>query len=104
LEAPARILQKDYAMDYSKIDAPLGEALAESAAKNESNLLVFIHADRDLSQVEPAELHPLGVDPNIMKGRIATATLSASAVEKLSHLPWVRSIKLSQKLRPLGDD
>jgi hypothetical protein len=90
-------------MDYSKIDAPLGEALAESAAKNEPNLLVFVHADRDLSQVEAAELQPLGVDQKSMKGRIATATLSPTAVDKLSHLPWVRSIKLSQKLRPLGN-
>jgi hypothetical protein len=88
-------------VDYSKIDASLGEALAESTAKDDPNLTVFIHANRDLNQAEAAELGPLGVDQ--MKGQIATATLSPTAIDKLSHKPWVRSIKLSQKRRPLGN-
>jgi hypothetical protein len=91
-------------MDYSKIDAPLGEALAERSAKDEPDLTVFIQADRDLSKKEAIELKALGVDHDAAQGRIITATVSPTTVDKLSHKPWVQTIKLSQKRRPLGRD
>jgi hypothetical protein len=90
-------------MDYSKIDAPLSEALSESPAKDKSQLLVFIHTNRDLNQEEAAELHSLGVTGSAQQ-RIVTAKLSPTNVDELSHKPWIRSIKLSQKLRPLDGD
>ena len=90
-------------MNYSKIDAALGEALAETHAKDDPQLAVFIHANRDLNEQEASELEGLGVDHGKLKKRIITAMLSPTSVEKLSHKPWVRSIRLSQKLRPLGN-
>jgi hypothetical protein len=91
-------------MDYSRIDAPLGAALAESPAKDQSNLTVFIHTHHELGEAESAELRSLGIDQDSVKKRIVTATVSPNVVDKLSHKPWIRSIKLSQKLRPLGPD
>jgi len=88
-------------MDYSKIDASLNEALSERPG--ESQLLVFIHTNRDLNQEEEGELKSLGVTGDAQQ-RILTATLSPTKVDELSHKPWIRSIKLSQKLRPLGND
>ncbi len=88
-------------MDYSKIDAPLGEALGETDAKDDPNLTVFIHANRGLDEHEIRELAGLGVECGKRGQRIITATLSPAAVQKLSRKPWVRSIRLSQKLRPL---
>ena len=90
-------------MDYSKVDAPLGEALAETEARDDPSLTVFIHANRDLDEHESTELANLGVECGKSGRRIITATLSPAAVEKLSHKPWVRSIRLSQKLRPLNE-
>jgi hypothetical protein len=91
-------------MDYSKIDAPLGAALAETSVNDQAHLIVFIHINKDLDRDETAELQELGIDDASAKKRFITATVSPTIVDKLSHKPWVRSIKLSQELRPLGDD
>jgi hypothetical protein len=66
-------------------------------------LIVFIHVNRGLEQSEAAELQELGIDDTAVKKRIMTAKVSPTVVDKLTDKPWVRSIKLSQKLRPLGE-
>lgn len=91
-------------MDYAKLDAPLGAALSEEGTAQDSLLSVFIHAKRKLNHDEAAELEQLGVELGERPKRIITATIPAGLVEKLSEKPWVRSIKLSQKLRPLDQD
>ena len=89
-------------MDYSKIDAALAAALANIQDPESPIIDVFIHATRSLNKDEIAFLEKLGVSVDPGK-TIFTARLSAQAIEELSRQSWVRYIKLSQRLRPLGD-
>jgi hypothetical protein len=89
-------------MDYSKIDAALAAALANIQDPESPIIDVFIHATRSLNKDEIAFLERLGV--SVDPGKIIfTARLSAQAIEELSRQSWVRYIKLSQRLRPLGN-
>jgi hypothetical protein len=87
-------------MDYRKIDASLGEVLAEAANTDEQNLVVFIHTNEEPNEEQASLLHSVGVSQVASGRRLFTGTLSADGVDQLTQQPWVRSVKLSQKLRP----
>lgn len=90
-------------MDYHKFDAPLASALEESTAPDRRELLVFLHA-REVPNANQCDmLQRLGVA--LSPGRkIFTARLSAAEIRRLSNEPWIMMIRLSQRLRALGDE
>jgi hypothetical protein len=87
-------------MDYRKIDASLGEVLAEAANTDEPNLVVFISTTEEPNADQASLLQSIGVNQVAPGRRVFTGTLSVHAIDQLTDQPWVRSVKLSQKLRP----
>lgn len=83
-------------MDWRKVDAPLASALAGAA--DDEPLAVFVQIDR--SSVDKATLHRLRLGR--AKGDVATMTLPAAGVAALTDEAWVRRVRLSGTLRPLG--
>ncbi len=67
-------------------------------------LSVFVHLSPDASEADRAVLVGLGVPPAAARSGIATATLSPQAIDELSEKPWVRQLRLSQRLRLLGEE
>ncbi len=86
-------------MDYRKIDAVLAAALDEMKNPEERALSVFIHTAQKVDLTATTFLREIGVRGATEGKKIFTATLSPRAVEELSKQPWVRYVKLSQKLR-----
>ncbi|AFZ17002.1 hypothetical protein [Allocoleopsis franciscana] len=87
-------------MNYKKLDTALAMALNEVQDSEEQSLVVFIHTEPTPDAKATALLESLGV--NVTKGQdVFTATLSANAVSQLSEQPWVKYMRLSQKLRSL---
>lgn len=108
-------------MDHSKLDARLSAALEDAAGSggtppaaagaavpappgDEAALPVFVQLDPDLSPDERARLAELGLRVGSAEGGIATATLSAEQVRRLSEEPSVRRLQLSTPLRLLGSE
>jgi hypothetical protein len=87
-------------MDYQKLDAPLASALTENLNEEEPTWEVFIHTQHSPSTSEEALLRRLGVTGDV-RNTVLTARLSKSAIDELTNQPWVKVLKLSQKLRPL---
>jgi hypothetical protein len=98
-------------MNYQKLDAALAMALNDVQDPEEPSLIVFIHT----KEAPDADAIPswmvangialpenLGVNDVSSANDIFTATLSANAISQLSEEPWVKYIKLSQKLRLLN--
>jgi hypothetical protein len=87
-------------MDYQKLDAPLASALTDQQEAEDQTWEVFIHTQHVPSASEEAHLRRLGVAGDI-QNTIVTARLSKQAIDELTNQPWIRVLKLSQKLRPL---
>ena len=89
-------------VDYQKVDAGLASALAEVTNPEARELTVFIHTAGTPTQDQAAFLGQHGVADTSADRQVFTATLSARAVDELTHQPWIRYFKLSSKLRPVG--
>jgi len=89
-------------MNYRKVDATLAAALAETENAEEPRLAVFIHMKEAPNASAATFLETLGVKVNSTRQHIFTATISPREVKELSKQPWVRYVKLSQKLRMLN--
>jgi hypothetical protein len=87
-------------MDPQKLDAALASALMGIENAQEVDFEVFIHTVRPPTEHELAYLEELRAKGN-PRGTIFTARLSAQGIDALSERPWVRAVKLSQRLRPL---
>lgn len=68
-------------MNYDKLDGALVAATEGAADVDTADLVVFVHVESG----------------------VRTATLSARQVEELSEQPWVRFLRLAQRLR-LAED
>lgn len=90
-------------MDERKIDAPLASALTDVSDPEERAFTVFIHTAQAPDTAQAAFLSGLGVNGVTGRLKVFTATLSARVVAELSQQPWVRSLKLSRKLRLLHE-
>ncbi|BDA72060.1 hypothetical protein CAL7716_062260 [Calothrix sp. PCC 7716] len=86
-------------MNYKKIDAALAMAIDEVDTSEQPSLIVFIHTNQPLEAPAITFLESLGIKDVASDKDIYTATVSSGTVSQLSHQPWVKSIKLSQKLR-----
>jgi hypothetical protein len=91
-------------MDYRKIDAALAAALDEVRDPEERFLAVFIHTTHPPGQAEAAFLERLGVSGIRGERQVFTATLSPRAIAQLSDQPWLRFLRLSQRLRLLDEE
>lgn len=86
-------------MNYQKLDAALAMALNDILDPEAPNLVVFIHTELVLDSTATTTLENLGVSGVTSGKDIFTATLSPNNISQLSEQPWIKSIKLSQKLR-----
>lgn len=89
-------------MNYRKIDAPLVAAVDEIKNAEEPLQAVFIHTAKAPDETATTFLKAMGVRINSPQQKIFTANLSPHAVKELSQQPWVRYVKLSQKLHMLN--
>lgn len=89
-------------MNYQKMDTAL--LIALERAQEQDALTVFIQTVHPLEQVEANYLHQLAVTGDHEGKQILTATLTSDAVKQLSDQVWVRSLTLSQPLKPLTTD
>ena len=89
-------------MDYGKIDAALAAALEDAQDTDRRDLTVFVRTTHSPTGDEAAVLRRLGVTGDVDGRQVFSATLSANTVDELSEQPWVQSIQLSNRLRPLG--
>jgi hypothetical protein len=86
-------------MNYQKLDAALAVALKDIPEPEQPSLAVFIHTEPVSDPAVTSVLENLGIS-GISRGKDAfTATLSPNAIYQLSDQPWVKYLKLSQKLR-----
>ena len=89
-------------MNYQKIDSGLAGALEDASNPDVRNLIVFVQTVGPLSQDQSNLLRQYGVSDVDSSRQIFTATLSPRAVEEISDQPWVRFLKLSNRLHALG--
>lgn len=85
-------------MNYQKLDAPLSVALNDAQNSGEQSLEVFIHTEPVADSCTVEVLENLGVRGVTSGQDVFTATLSPNAISQLSEQPWVKSLRLSQKL------
>jgi hypothetical protein len=88
-------------VNYQKLDAALAMALNQVQNPEERCLVVFIQTE-PVTDSTAKFLENLGVSGVTTGRNMFTATLSANAVSQLSDQPWVKYLKLSQKLRLLN--
>lgn len=91
-------------MNHRKIDAPLAAALDEIKNAGEPLLSIFIYTARSHDESATTFLNSLGVRVYSAHQEIFTATVSPHTVKELSQQPWVRYVKLSQKLQLRNQD
>lgn len=89
-------------MNHHKIDATLAAALDESKNPEEPMLAVFIYTAKSRDETATIFLNGLGVRVYSKNQDTFTATVSPHTVKELSQQPWVRYVKLSQKLHLLN--
>jgi len=89
-------------MNYRKVDAPLAAAVDEIKSPEESLLAIFIYTAKTRDETATIFLNGIGVRVYSKNQEIFTATVSPQTVKKLSQQPWVRYVKLSQKLHLLN--
>lgn len=94
-------------MNYRKLDTRLAAALDEMQNNGDRDLTepalsVFIHMAQAPDSAATRFLKEIGVKLTSAQQQIITAKVSPRAVEELSQKPWVRYVRLSQKLRLLN--
>lgn len=89
-------------MDYHKVDATLAATLEEIKNADEPLLAVCIYTAKTRDETATIFLNGIGVRVYSTNQEIFTATVSPQTVKKLSQQPWVRFVKLSQKLHLLN--
>jgi hypothetical protein len=86
-------------MNYQKLDSALAMAMNDAQDQEEQSLVVFIHTEIVSDPAATAVLENYGVSGVTVGKDVFTTTLSPNAVSQLSEQPWVKYLKLSQKLR-----
>ncbi|BAZ53532.1 hypothetical protein NIES4103_62110 [Nostoc sp. NIES-4103] len=85
-------------MNYQKLDPALAMALNDVPDSQAPSLAVFIHTEPVLNTAATAVLENCGISGVTSGKDIFTATLSPNTISQLSEQPWVKYLKLSQKL------
>ena len=97
--SPAR---KSPEPDYTRVDGALLQACEETPAADRL-LTIFVQTLQPPTEDQAKQLSALGVSLPARPKRIFTATLSPSEVIQLSHEDWIKSLKLSQRLKALPE-
>lgn len=91
-------------MDYGKLDARLASAVEEAARAPESrSLVVILRLTGTPSDQEVARLREAGVEASSSAATVVTGVLSRRDVDELSEEPFVMSLSLSGRRRPMSD-
>lgn len=91
-------------MDYGKLDARLASAVEEAARAPESrSLVVILRLTGTPSDREVARLREAGVEAPPSAATVLTGVLSPRDVDELSEEPFVMSLSLSGRRRPMSD-
>jgi len=85
-------------MNYRKVDVTLAAAVDEIENAEELLLAVCIYTAKTRDETATIFLNGIGVRVYSTNQEIFTATVSPHTVKELSQQPWVRYVKLSQKL------
>lgn len=88
--------------DYTRINGALLQACEETPATDRL-LTIFVHTLQPPTEDQVKQLTALGVCLPRRPRRIFTATLSPSEVTQLSNEGWIKSLKLSQRLKALPE-
>jgi hypothetical protein len=90
-------------MDYRKLDSGLAAAIARTTPQSADRMSVFVRTDGSLSSEAVEKLKAAGVHNPQKDAAVFTGELTYADVEQLSAEPWVKSIRLGTRSRPLGD-
>ncbi|AKG20143.1 hypothetical protein [Calothrix sp. 336/3] len=86
-------------MNYQKLDTALAMGLSNVENPDTRSFVVFIHTQASIDSPAIEFLENMGVN-QVNDGReVFTATLSPHQISQLSEQPWIKYLKLSQKLR-----
>ena len=88
--------------DYTRIAGALLQACEETPAADRL-LTIFVQTLKPPTKDQAKHLSAPGVRLPTRPKQIFTATLSPSEVIKLSHEGWIKSLKLSQRLKALHE-
>ena len=91
-------------MNFSKLDTALILALKNIQDQSRPCLVVFIHTESAIDSTATTVLEGYGISGITEQKDVFTATLSLNAVSQLSEQPWVKFLRLSQKLRFASGD
>ena len=86
-------------MDLSKLDGALTNALGEVRNPQARELPIFIRTTEAPDEDMVMHLRTLGVASAAVGRKTLTATVSALALDRLSSLQWVDSLRLSSGVR-----
>ena len=90
-------------MDYRKLDSGLSAAIARSTAQSADRMSVFVRTEGPLSSEAVEKLKAAGVHNPQHDAVVFTGELTYAAVDALSTEPWVKSIRLGTRSRPVED-
>jgi hypothetical protein len=88
-------------MEFTKLDAGLASAVGAAPAAEDEVFLVSVRLSRPLTAIEQNEFRDLGGIGCDSRQSVMSARLSRAGIEALSNKPWVRSLSLSRRLKPL---
>ncbi len=91
-------------MNFTKLDTALILAIKKIQDRSIPCLVVFIHTQSAIDSTATTVLEGFGITGITAQKDVFTATLSLNAVAQLSEQPWVKYLKLSQKLRFASGD
>jgi hypothetical protein len=89
-------------MNYGKMAPQLASALRAAGSELPSNLTVFVQTTAAPTAKQAEVLRSMGVQVPAEDRTIFTADLSSENISQLTELPWIKLIRASQQLRPLG--
>jgi hypothetical protein len=89
-------------MNYRKMAPQLASALRDAGSKLPSNLTVFVQTTAAPTAEQAETLRSMGVQVSDEDRTIFTADFLSENISQLTELPWIKLIRASQQLRPLG--
>ena len=89
-------------MNYSKVDGALAAALGRGEIPLDAPVEVSVRTELAPDEMQQQELENLGVQGVGPNRKLFTARVNLHKIERLTELPWIRLVSLSQSLRMLA--
>ncbi len=92
-------------MNTTKLDAPLRAAIQDQGGSSTCKFDVFVHTSAPPRQQseEASCLRTLGIDSVNGRRAVFSASLSLEQIERVSEIPWIKILCLSQTRRPMDE-